>query len=307
MAKKTKLENDYERMIPEYHHGMLMYGEHIMRYESVINAVKNKVVLDIASGSGYGTAALAKVAKHVYGVDINEKAVKYSQENYSSRNIKYLVGSGTAIPLKDSSVDVVISHETIEHIDDYKKFLREVKRVLRKGGEVIISTPNDDEYPAGNHFHLHQFKIKEFYQLLSKYFANVTLYYQGAWISAALLNEEDFTSEWRKKIDVFKTQAQPSIKSTYVVAVCSDAKTSQLDTIAALTEPWSDKELRELAQQREDSIKGLIDNQDKTKKQLEEKIRQLEDQIITILDSTSWRITRPFRTLRDIGSVKKNK
>jgi ubiquinone/menaquinone biosynthesis C-methylase UbiE len=298
----TKLENDYERMIPEYHHGMLMYGEHIMRYESVINVVRNKTVLDIASGSGYGSAALAKVAKKVYGVDINEKAVAYSKEHYNDSNITFKVGSGTEIPMEDGSVDVVVSHETIEHIDNYKLFLKEVKRVLRSGGQAIISTPNDDEYPAGNHFHLHQFKIAEFKKLLEKYFSNVTLYYQGAWVAAALLNEKDFASEWRKQIDTFKTYAEPTKKSTYVVAICSDAKTSELDSLAALTEPWSDKALRELAAERDNHLQQLHNDHEKALQERHAKVQELEAELTEIKNSRSWRYTKALRGMK--GRIK---
>ncbi|MES2876032.1 MAG: class I SAM-dependent methyltransferase [Patescibacteria group bacterium] len=291
----VKLENDYERMIPEYHHGMLMYGEHIMRYESVLGAVKGKTVLDIASGSGYGTAALASVAKKVFGVDINEAAIEYSKEHYPNKNIEFITGSGTKIPLDDGSVDTVVSHETIEHIDDYKKFLDEVKRVLKNGGEAIISTPNDDEYPAGNHFHLHQFSVDAFEKLLKKYFKNVTLYYQGAWISAALLDEKEFTTEWRKNVEVFKTQAQPVVKSTYVVAVCSDRKTSKLNSLAAITEPWSDKELRELAQQRDDHMESVQVAHETERSKLVSRVEELEKQLELIKTSRSWRYTQPLR------------
>lgn len=300
----TKLENDYERMIPEYHHGMLMYGEHIMRYESVMDAVKGKVILDIASGSGYGSATLAQVAKKVYGVDINEKAIKYSQENYGSDNIEFIAGSGTAIPLKDDSVEVVVSHETIEHIDDYKLFLKEVKRVLKKGGQAIISTPNDDEYPAGNHFHLHQFKIKEFEDLLKTFFSNVELYYQGAWISAALLNKDSFEMEWRQSIDTFKTQAQPVNKSTYVIAVCSDAKLSKLKSLAAITEPWSDKELRELAANRDQHLADLQKAHEAEKAQLQSRVNELEEEMAALKGSKSWKLTQPLRTAKGLTDKK---
>lgn len=288
----AKLENDYERMIPEYHHGMLMYGEHIMRYESVMGIVKGKVVLDIASGSGYGSAAISKVASKVFGVDIDAKAVKYSREKYGNERTDFLVGSGTKIPLADKAVDVVVSHETIEHIKDYKKFLHEIKRVLKPGGQLVISTPNDDEYPAGNHFHIHQFKIDEFKRLLQTYFKNVELYYQGSWVSAALLTEKEFITEWRAQMDTFKTQAQPTAKSTYVVAVCSDKQVGRLKSLAAYTEAWSDKELRELAQERDRQSQDMI-------KGYEGRIAKLEEQLQLMVHSRSWRITKPLRSLSD--------
>lgn len=153
-AANDKLENDYERMVPEYHEGKLIYAEHVTRYLAAQSVVKDKVVLDIASGSGYGTKILAESAKFVYGVDVNEAAVNYSKKKYASKNIEYLVGDGESIPLKDNSVDVVITFETIEHIKNYSKFLDEVARVLKPDGLAIVSTPNDLEFAEGNHFSL---------------------------------------------------------------------------------------------------------------------------------------------------------
>ena len=126
MAKKKRtsiLENDYERMVPEFHKGTIIYGEHLVRYLAAQQIVKGKTVLDIASGSGYGTYSLAKTAKKVYGVDVLADAIHYSKQNYNKSNIEYLQGDGVAIPLKDNSVDVVVSFETIEHIEDYRTFM----------------------------------------------------------------------------------------------------------------------------------------------------------------------------------------
>ncbi len=52
---KIVLKNDGERMVPEHHKGRNIYGAHIGRYEAGVSLVSNKIVLDIACGSGYGT------------------------------------------------------------------------------------------------------------------------------------------------------------------------------------------------------------------------------------------------------------
>src|SRR6185436_11181815 len=98
---KKKLENTGERMIPALHAGELMYAEHVTRYEAAAAIIKDKVVLDIASGSGYGTKMLAEHAKKVYGVDVSAEAVDYAKERFSAKNVEYRVGSGTQIPLED--------------------------------------------------------------------------------------------------------------------------------------------------------------------------------------------------------------
>lgn len=78
--------------------------EHLHRYRFAGQLVTDKVVLDIASGEGYGSAYLAKFARRVLGVDIANDAVDHANQKYSQDNLEYLVGSCSAIPLEDHSV-----------------------------------------------------------------------------------------------------------------------------------------------------------------------------------------------------------
>lgn len=81
-----------ERYLPSVN-GEIKY-EHLHRYALCLEFVKGKTVLDIASGEGYGSALLAKVAQSVIGVDISEEAVEYAtKQYYTYENLKFLVGS----------------------------------------------------------------------------------------------------------------------------------------------------------------------------------------------------------------------
>ena len=68
-----------ERLIPAASKDSVVYGEHMSRYLAVIDMVKDKVVLDVASGTGYGTQLLAKYANKVTGVDYSDDAVAYAR------------------------------------------------------------------------------------------------------------------------------------------------------------------------------------------------------------------------------------
>jgi hypothetical protein len=141
-----------------------------------------KDVLDLASGEGYGSALLAQVARSVVGIDVALEAVEHAAANYQADQLRFLQGSGTAIPLPDQCVDIVVSFETIEHLDAPETFLAEVRRVLRPGGCVVISTPDRDNYsPAGlaaNPYHVHEFTREEFDAVLRRNFQNVALCWQ---------------------------------------------------------------------------------------------------------------------------------
>ncbi|MFZ1523007.1 MAG: methyltransferase domain-containing protein [Candidatus Saccharimonadales bacterium] len=220
---KDEIINDGERMIPEFHKNNLFYTEHLQRYNQTRDIVKGKVVLDIASGSGYGTKIISKYAKKVYGVDINYGAVNYARENYSAKNIEYMTGSGTNIPIGNKSVDVVTTFETIEHIDDYESFIKEIKRVLKPDGLAIISTPNDLEYGEGNHFHIHEFEHKELLTLIEKYFKNTKSYFQSTWKSVLMGELKDHESPTLDNVNLMSTDILKGFdKTLYFYIICSN-------------------------------------------------------------------------------------
>src|SRR3989344_372638 len=164
--------------------GSLIEKEHLDRYNFVLNYVKNKIVLDIACGSGYGSKLLSNKAKKVIGVDISKESIDYAKNNFNSNKIKFFIGDATNLDfLKDNSIDVVVSFETIEHLIDYKRFLMEVKRILKKEGLFIVSTPNKKiSSPHGkkpkNPFHVIEFFKKDFEILLKRYFGLIAIYGQ---------------------------------------------------------------------------------------------------------------------------------
>ncbi|HOE38860.1 MAG TPA: methyltransferase domain-containing protein [Bacteroidales bacterium] len=165
-----------ERYLPDKE-GILSL-QHYHRYEFVnhIIKLKNKIVLDIACGEGYGSLILGKNAKKVYGVDISEESIVHAKNKYSNKNIDFLIGDVTKIPLEDNSVDIVVSFETIEHHDRHREMLSEIKRVLKpNSGILIISSPDklfyEKNYPdSKNEFHIKELYKDEFHQLLKEHF-----------------------------------------------------------------------------------------------------------------------------------------
>jgi len=152
--------------------------QHIMRYVFASRYVKEKVVLDVACGSGYGSNYLArKGAKIVFSVDLDRTPLEIGKKFYSLPNLKFVQGNVLKLPFPDNFFDVVVSFETIEHLYETDKYIVEIKRVLKRGGIFICSTPNIKytQHPA---FHLHEFYPKEFYFLLESNFSKVEKYGQ---------------------------------------------------------------------------------------------------------------------------------
>ncbi len=155
------------------------------RYYFAAKFVRNKVVLDCACADGFGTRYLKdQKAKMVVGVDISENDLNYAREMHSTRGMRYVQADATkCLPFSDNYFDVIVSFETIEHLEDYRYFLRECVRTLNGKGVLILSTPNKFRdilpsvkwrYPS----HVHEFSPKEFYKLMKEFFLDVELYDQ---------------------------------------------------------------------------------------------------------------------------------
>jgi ubiquinone/menaquinone biosynthesis C-methylase UbiE len=85
------------------------------------------------------------------------------------------------MPIPDSSIDVIVSFETVEHLARPSLFIQECTRVLAPGGTVIMSTPNRDVYSEQGHhnrYHYCEMDKKEFTALLNSKFNSVKLYAQ---------------------------------------------------------------------------------------------------------------------------------
>ncbi len=156
--------------------------EHLARY-GLAEGNNDQTVLDIGCGSGHGSNLLAGKFKKVFGVDVSAEAIEYAKKNWQLNNIEFAVGSGTEIPFPGGQFDIVVAYEVFEHICDWQKFLSEIKRVLKPGGLVYISTPNKTLYSPGtkkpiNPHHCFEMTIPEFKNALEKFFTIEKFYGQ---------------------------------------------------------------------------------------------------------------------------------
>ena len=141
------------------------------RYLFCNKYIKNKIIMDIPCGMGWGTSLLAGYKK-CFGIDIDKDSIIEANERYKNNQLSFKEGSLTHIDFDDNSFDVVICMEGFEHITflDGQKFLFEAKRVLKKNGLLILSTPllRESKYHSGNIYHLCEYKEKEFFDVLSE-------------------------------------------------------------------------------------------------------------------------------------------
>lgn len=176
-----------ERIVPDKYYRAFYstFAEYLGRYEFATRFLgPQATVLDVGCGCGYGSAHLADApGRRVLGLDRSAEGVGYARKHYGSGRLCFMAADATTLPVKAQSLDGVIAMEMIEHIQDDKAVLSEVKRVLKPGGIFVISTPNrlltgSQDKPA-NPYHVREYTPDEFRTFLRQAFGDVSLYGQA--------------------------------------------------------------------------------------------------------------------------------
>ncbi len=133
--------NDAERWVYKFM-SKNIENEHLKRYQYVLQFVKNKNVLDIACGAGYGSYLLAAEgnANSVIGVDMDADAIRYGNHRYKNDKIVRHIADATHFT-HSIKFDVIVCFETIEHIKDYQGLINNLYNNLNVGGLLLISSP----------------------------------------------------------------------------------------------------------------------------------------------------------------------
>jgi glycosyltransferase involved in cell wall biosynthesis/ubiquinone/menaquinone biosynthesis C-methylase UbiE len=192
--QKNQLIYNWERGIPATGFAPAMgYLRIIERYKLAGSQIKSgNRVLEAASGFGYGAAYMSKLAKEVHALDIAPDNIKFAESAYRFRNIKWKQGDVTKLPYADEFFDVYVSFETMEHLplDIVDQYFKEAVRVLRKGGKMILSTPNGAmRKHIKNPFHIKEYTFTEFNGFLNQHFSKVEYYSALNHIITAGFNE----------------------------------------------------------------------------------------------------------------------
>jgi GT2 family glycosyltransferase/ubiquinone/menaquinone biosynthesis C-methylase UbiE len=297
--------------------------EHYHRYLLLTDLVFEKKVLDVASGEGYGTYLLANHAFTIVGVDISIEAIAHAKEKYKKENLNYIQGSAADLQFPDETFDVVVSFETIEHLAEQAEMIAGIKRVLKKNGVLIISSPNrpvySEESGEFNEYHVKELDFGELNNLLLEYFKQIDYYGQRMQISSVvqpLSDSPSISKVYSERDGGVSYSATDLISPVYFIAVCSSSGVElpnlgmsayypgDFDLISHYVgfAKWA-KERDEVVKARDSQIFDLI-------LKLEENQRQLlssKNDLSSILNSKSWAVTSPMRLtgkfLRNVANI----
>jgi O-antigen biosynthesis protein len=155
--------------------------------------VNGRRVLDAACGTGYGSVMLRSAgATYVEGLDLSNSAVLEAKRVHSRDGVAFRQGDLLQMDRPDDPFDIVVSFETIEHIQDDRAYVEAISRILVPGGLLLCSTPNrivtnpgksitDQPY---NEYHVREYTPDELAALIGSRFAIMQVLGQSLWPDA---------------------------------------------------------------------------------------------------------------------------
>ena len=133
----------YESFAEQFDSKMNMYDTnkrlHVFYNELLTEDIKGKQVLDAGCGTGWFSKGAADRGAVVTSMDLGEKLLAEVKKKCDSNRV---VGSILEMPFPDNHFDIVVSSEVIEHTPNPEQAVKEIFRVLKPGGTMVLSTPN---------------------------------------------------------------------------------------------------------------------------------------------------------------------
>jgi 2-polyprenyl-3-methyl-5-hydroxy-6-metoxy-1,4-benzoquinol methylase len=161
----------------------------VARYRMVINEAsrlpRNGRLLDVGCGDGYLLGQLAPFVIEGVGIDSEPEAIRIATTMLADQpHCRVMHNACYQIPFEDAAFDVVTSTDVIEHLTDPDGHLSEIRRVLRPGGTLLLTTPKWRPDRKWDERHVKEFTADELRVIASKYFARVRLVcFWPAWCS----------------------------------------------------------------------------------------------------------------------------
>jgi ubiquinone/menaquinone biosynthesis C-methylase UbiE len=145
-------------------------------YYEACDYVDGKTVLELGCGEGSGTAILASRAGEITAIDYSDKAIKAAANVLDSKDVHFQIKQVPPIDIESDCFDVVVMFQMIEHFADPDPLMKEILRVLKKGGRLLVSTINKEESLSDNPFHPLEYNQVELETALGKHFPHLEFF-----------------------------------------------------------------------------------------------------------------------------------
>jgi len=241
-----------ERAYPEelaYVNKTKYYYVFIERYKFGVKYTKDKIVLDVPCGSGWGTSLIDN-ANEVYGVDISLDAIQYARSHFKGI---FSQGSMCKLLFEDNKFDVALCFEGIEHItkEEGVIFINEIKRVVKRDGLIVGSVPilNKNGEDTGNPYHKFEYP-EDYLRILLEENFKITEYINkkggdGPIVYFALKNQLKhrvtiLTSAYNSEKDikgVVDTTLNQTFKDFKLIIINDDSAERTMETLQSYIDP----------------------------------------------------------------------
>ncbi|MBK7214996.1 MAG: class I SAM-dependent methyltransferase [Bacteroidales bacterium] len=132
----------------------VIYSRCLYAYEAAAEYVKGDLI-ELGSGEGYGISILAPKAARYLAIDKFNTPATAPNVEFRQSLLPSLEG------IADNSFDFAVSFQVIEHIRNDQEFIREIHRVLKPGGKLLLSTPNRLMSLTRNPWHIREYTSDE--------------------------------------------------------------------------------------------------------------------------------------------------
>jgi 2-polyprenyl-3-methyl-5-hydroxy-6-metoxy-1,4-benzoquinol methylase len=142
----TQVNRLHPQSLKEQHGNVIIRFLEQRRRNSLLRFIAvqpQESVADVGCETGFIAAELAKTAKQVTCVDIDQSMLDQAQARISASNVNFVRSNILDLQLPDGQVDVALASEILEHVPEIEDAVKELMRVTRPGGRIIISLPND--------------------------------------------------------------------------------------------------------------------------------------------------------------------
>lgn len=171
--KKNKRTQVLERIDINSDIPPVVIVEHMNRYVQASKYIKDKDVLEIACGTGYGMWWMSHFARTISGYDASDEALTvartYKMECPSLIEKRNLIKANSLSNEMSDDFDVVTCFETLEHVRDYDALMRKIMESLRDDGILLLSVPNNPDLVDPNPHHHNAFNMDKILDLIQDF------------------------------------------------------------------------------------------------------------------------------------------